>query len=412
MPPLTVIAQRYGSGMQLGYTYRLNPTPTQRQALTRAFGCARVVFNDGLRLRQAAYRAGLPYIPDAELLRQVTTVAKKTPQRAWLGEVSAVVLQHAVADLNTAYRNYFDSLGGKRTGRRMGPPRYRSKKARQSIRFTRNARFQVLPSGRLRLPKIGAVAVVWSRPLPADPSSVTVTLDNAGRYHASFVVDAPDQPLPPTDREIGVDLGLAAFVALSDGTTVPAPKYLRCAERRLKRAQRQLSRKQAGSANRAKARRRVARLHARVTDQRRDFHHKLSTRLIRDNQAVYVEDLAVGGLARTRLAKSVHDAGWGTFLRMLAYKATRHHRTLSGVDRWLPSTQTCSGCGHRDGPKPLDVRAWTCPACATIHDRDVNAARVILAAGRAERQNACGGSVRPGVTLAVAGEAGTHRGAA
>jgi IS605 OrfB family transposase len=370
-----------------------------------------VVFNDGLRLRRDAHAAGLPYISDGALLRLVTTEAKRTPERVWLAEVPAVALQQAVRDLNAAYRNFFDSSSGKREGRRVRPPRFRSKKGRQSIRLTRNG-FRLRPNGRLHLAKIGEVAVRWSRPLPAVPSSVTITLDGADRYHASFVVEVPDEPLPQTDREVGLDLGLSWPVATSGGSKVDAPKHLHRAEQRPARAQRSLCRKRKGSNNRAKARRRVARLHARVADARRDHLHKLSTGLIRDNQAVYVEDLCVTGLARTRLAKSVHDAGWGALVWMLAYKARRYGRTFVKVDRWLPSSQTCSACGFTDGPKPLDVRVWTCAACGAIHDRDVNAARNILAAGRAESRNACGGHVSPGAIPAVAGEAGTHRGAA
>jgi putative transposase len=218
-------------------------------------------------------------------------------------------------------------------------------------------------------------------------------------------------------RTAGIDLGLVflATVAANDGTieTVANPRHLRAATRRLARTQRALSRKQKGSANRAKARHRVAVAHRKVRDKRADHHHKLALRLIRENQAVAVEDLAVAGLARTRLANSVHDAGWATLVRLLEEKAAQHGRQVVKIGRWEPTSQTCCACGHRDGPKPLSVRAWGCRACGTIHDRDINAARnILVAAGLAETQNACGGSVSPGATLAVAGEAGTHRGAA
>jgi putative transposase len=238
------------------------------------------------------------------------TAAKATPERAWLNEVSAVVLQQAQADLNAAYRNFFASRTGKRRGPKIRAPKFRSRKdRRQAIRFTVNARFKVLPGGKLRLPKIGDVPVRWSRPLPSAPSSVTVIRDSAGRYFASFVVQAEPCALTATERVTGIDLGLRHFAVLSDGTKISSPRFLRRAEKILKRRQRDLSRKQQGSRNRGKARVRVARAHARVADARRDFHHQLSTALIRDNQAVAVEDLAVSGLARTRLAKSVHDAG-------------------------------------------------------------------------------------------------------
>ncbi|WP_240809806.1 transposase [Actinomadura sp. WMMA1423] len=383
--------------MQLRYNFRLYPTPGQQQSLARAFGCARVVFNDALRARQEAHAAGLQYPSDGELSKQVITRAKKTSERAWLGEVSAVVLQQALADLNTAYRNFFASLSGTRKGRGAALPKFRSRKdRRQAIRFTRNARFKVTPGGKLRLPKIGDVRVRWSRDLPSEPSSVAVIKDAAGRYFASFVVEVPGDPLPQVAVEVGIDLGLTHFAVLSDGRKITSPKFLRRAERRLRKAQQALSRKQKGSKNRRKAAARVARMHARVADARRDHHHKLSTQLIRENQAVYVENLAVNGLVRTRLAKSVHDAGWGRFLVMLEYKAQRYGRSFARVDRWFPSSKLCGACGAVADSMPLNTREWTC-ACGTVHDRDVNAAKNILAAGRADRLNAWGGTVRPPV---------------
>ena len=398
--------------MQLRYNYRLYPTSGQRAALARTFGCARVVFNDGLRARQEAFAAGLPYVTDAELSARLTA-AKASPERAWLGEVSAVVLQQALADLGTAYRNFFASVTGKRKGPKIAAPRFRSRKdRRQAIRFTRNARWQITAGGKLRLPKIGNVLVRWSRELPSEPSSVTVIADAAGRYFASFVVEAGDDPLPQTDSEAGIDLGLTHFAVLSDGRKVANPRFLRRAERKLRKAQKALSRKVRGSSNRAKARIKVARVHARVADARRDWLHKESTRIIRDNQAVYVEDLCVSGLGRTRLAKSVHDAGWSAFTSMLEYKARRHGRAFGKIDRFEPTSQVCSACGMKDGPKPLSVRMWTCRACGTVHDRDVNAARNIVTAGRAGTLNACGGTVRPGLAPAGPGETGTRRSAA
>jgi putative transposase len=379
--------------------------------LARAFGCARVVFNDAVAAREAACRNGLPFPTVGELSRRLITDAKQTPDRAWLGEVSAVVLQQALGDADRAYRNWFDSLSSKRKGRRVGRPRFRSRKdRRQAARFTRNARFAITDTARLRLPKIGDVMVRWSRDLPSQPSSVTVTMDAAGRYHASFVVERPAEPLSQVGREVGVDLGLMHFVTLSTGEKVDNPRWLRRTERRLARAQQDLARKQKGSRNREKARRRVARAHAHVADARRDWLHKLSTTLVRENQAVYVEDLAVAGLARTRLARSVHDAGWSQFLAMLEYKAQRHSRTFARIDRFEPTSQRCSACGAIDGPKPLNVREWTCATCDAVLDRDVNAAVNILAAGRAV--TACGESVRRRSAGAALVEAGTREVAA
>lgn len=368
--------------VQLRYNFRVYPTPGQQASLARAFGCARVVYNDALRTRQEAFESGRR-ISDGELSKQLTA-AKSTPERAWLSEVSAVVLQQALADLNTAYRNFFSSAKGKRRGKKVGPPRFRSRKDhRQAIRFTKNAGFTVTPGGKLRLPKIGDIPVRWSRELPAAPSSVTVIKDAAGRYFASFVVRVDADPLPQSSGEVGIDLGLATFAVLSNGKTVDSPRFLRQAERRLRKAQRDLSRKERGSANRAKARVRLAKAHARVADTRRDWAHQQSTRIIRENQAVFVEDLCVKGLARTHLSKSVHDAGWGMFTRMLEEKAARYGRTFGKVNRWFPSTRMCSMCGALGEKKPLHVREWTC-TCGTTHDRDLNAARNILAAGLAE----------------------------
>jgi transposase len=255
--------------VQLRYNYRLYPTPGQRAVLARAFGCARIVFNDGLRARQKARATGQPYITDAELSAQLTA-AKATPERAFLGDVSAVVLQHALADLNTAYRNFFASVNGRRKGPRIAPPRFRSRiDSRRAVRFTRNARFTITPSGKLWLPRIGDVPVRWSRNLPSAPSSVTVIKDAAGRYLASFVVQVKPATLPVTESVIGIDLGLTHFAVPSDGRKVGSPRFLRRAEKKLKRAQRALSRKQEGSWNRDKARVKVARAHARVADARR-----------------------------------------------------------------------------------------------------------------------------------------------
>ncbi|MFD1321452.1 RNA-guided endonuclease InsQ/TnpB family protein [Micromonospora sonneratiae] len=398
--------------MQLRFNFRVYPTPGQRIELARAFGCARVVFNDGLRLRQEAREQGLPYVSDAELSKRVITQAKLRPERAWLGEVSSVVLQQALADLNTAYRNFFASVSGKRKGRKVAPPRFRSRKDnRQAIRFTRNSRFKILDNGRLRLPKIGDLTVRWSRSLPSDPSSVAIIKDTAGRYFASFVVRVTDEASPQVDSEVGIDLGLTHFAVLSDGTKVATPKFLRRAARKLKRLQQALSRKQKGSANRRKAVVKVARAHARVADTRRDWQHKLSTRIVRDNQAIYVEDLCVVGLGRTRLAKSVHDAGWASFTGMLEYKAARYGRTFGRVDRFFPSTRMCSQCGRINEKMALNVRVWDC-SCGAAHDRDVNAAINVLAAGQADNSNDRGAQVRPGPVPAPRGEAVTHPDAA
>jgi putative transposase len=402
--------------MQLRYNFRAYPDASQCRALAMAFGCARVVWNDCLRDRKDAHAAGLPYVKSADLSKLRITQAKRTEERAWLADVSSVVLQQALRDLDTAYKNFFDSCRGKRQGRKVGPPRYKSKKdTRQSIRLTANA-FSLQKNGTVYVAKVGDLKVKWSRRLPAAPTSLTVTKDSCGRYFLSFVVDTEPDILPDAKAESGIDLGLSAFAVLSDGRKIESPRFLRRAEKKLKRLGRELSRKAKGSRNRAKARIKVARQHAKVAFRRRDFHHKVSTQIIRDNQAVYVEDLAVSGLGRTQLAKSVHDAGWSAFVGMLEYKAVKHGRTFAKVDRAFPSSQVCSACGFRDGPKPLHVRQWMCSECGRVHDRDHNAARNVLfegrrivAAGRAETLNACGAPVRRAHVPAQRGEAGNHR---
>ncbi|WP_328920158.1 MULTISPECIES: RNA-guided endonuclease TnpB family protein [unclassified Streptomyces] len=394
--------------MQLRYSFRLYPNGPQRSGLARAFGCARAVYNDALRAREDARANGDVFPKTGDLSRLLITEAKKTTERAWLGNVSAVVLQQSLRDLDTAYRNFFDGLGGKRP--RMGAPRFKSRKDnRQAVRFTANARWKITAGGDLSLPKIGDVRVKWSCTLPSTPSTVTVVKDAAGRYFASFVVQTgPEEMLPEVAGQVGIDLGLSHFAILSDGTKIESPRLLRRAEKKLKREQRRLARKAKGSNNRTKARLKAARAHAQVADARREFHHQLSTRIIRDNQAVAVEDLAVIGLARTRLAKSVHDAGWSAFVAMLEYKAARYGRTFVRIGRFEPTSQVCCVCGIKDGPKPLHVRVWECGACGAVLDRDVNAAvNVAKAAGLAV--SACRAQVRPGLVPAQRGEAGTHR---
>ncbi|WP_241266252.1 RNA-guided endonuclease InsQ/TnpB family protein [Streptomyces boncukensis] len=394
--------------MHLRYAFRMYPNGPQRSALARAFGCARVVYNDALRARETARAAGEPFPKTGDLSKLLITEAKKTDERAWLGEVSAVVLQQSLRDLDTAYRNFFDRLKGNRP--RMGAPRLKSRKDnRQAVRFTANARWKITPGGDLSLPKIGDVRVKWSRRLPSVPSTVTVVKDAAGRYFCSFVVDTePGEVLPEVTPEVGIDLGLGHFAVLSDGRKIDAPRFLRRAEKKLKRAQQALSRKARGSSNRGKARLKVARAHAKVADARREFHHHLSTELIRENQAIAVEDLAVKGLARTRLAKSVYDVGWSQFVSFLEYKAARYGRTVTRIGRFEPTSQVCSHCGVREGPKPLHIRVWGCGACGSVLDRDINAAvNVAKAAGLAV--SACRAQVGPGLVPAQRGEAGTHR---
>ena len=406
---ISAINQWYDQVVRLRYNFRLYPTPGQRQSLAKALGCARVVFNDGLRVRQDAHAAGLAYLPDGALLKLVTTEAKRTPERAWLGEVSAVVLQQAVADLNTAYRNFFNSLTGKRKGRTVAPPRFRSKKdSGQSIRFTRNARFTITTSGRLSLPKIGDVPVRWSRDLPCEPSSVTVTMDAAGRYHASFVVEVTDQPLPVSPNSVGIDLGLSTFAALSDGRKLNNPRFARKAQKRLARAQRALSRCQRGSKNRVKARFTVARAHAKVRDTRRNWLHQESTRIIRDNQAVYVEDL------QCRRARP-YSHGPLSARRWLVH--VREHAGVQGGANWAhvrpdrplvsldPPLLGVRRSGREEAVEhPVVVLPLWCGPRPGHQRRDQHSGR--RTGGQA---NACGAGVSRDFGPAVGVEAGTRR---
>lgn len=388
--------------MQLRYQYRVHPTPGQRISAAEVFGCRRVVWNDALSLVKPVKAANKllgnpkkrlaegPYMrvpKNPDLSKTLITAAKKTEERYYLKDAPVGVLQQTLRDLDAAWKAHEDSKTGVRKGPKVQPPKHKSKKdSRQSARFTLSDRFKITEDGRLRLPKIGDVRVKWTRDLPSAPSSVTLIKDRSGRYWASFVVesDPADDVLPPTDGDQGIDLGLTRFAVLADGSHIASPKYLRRAEKKLKKRQRELSRKKKGSNNRDKARIKVARAHAQVADARRNFHHQWSHKLTSENQAVFAETLNVRGLARGRLAKSVHDAGWAQFVSFLDYKAIRRGRQFVKVARDFPSSQICSACGRRDGKKPLNVREWTCPeeTCGTRHDRDWNAGKNVRYEGR------------------------------
>ncbi|HKN99870.1 MAG TPA: RNA-guided endonuclease TnpB family protein [Pseudonocardiaceae bacterium] len=397
--------------MQARYRYRIEPTEVQRRWLARTFGCARVVFNDALRCRDEAWRAGEKLSP-TKVQQQVITQAKTTDARAWLSEVASVALVQSVRDAHRAYQNFFDSIAKRRKGRQVGRPRFKSRKDnRQSFRLTRNG-FSLRSNGRLYLAKIGEVKVRWSRELPSEPSSVTIIRESDGHYYASFVVEMAATPLPPVGREAGLDLGITrlATIATTDAQRIDIPnqKHLAAKLRKLHRLEREKARRATGGKNRAKTRRKVAVQHGKVARARRDYHHKQALTLVRDNQAVYVEDLNIVGMVRNRrLARAIHDAGWAQFVRLVEEKAERYGRTVVTVSRWLPSSKTCSACGHLMAQLPLKVRSWTCPTCGTSHDRDHNAAINILAAGQAERLNACGAGVSPPSGEAVGDEAGT-----
>jgi putative transposase len=401
--------------VQARYRYRIEPTPVQSTMLARTFGCARVVFNDAVRARDEAWRVG-EKLPPTEVQRRVITQAKSTEARSWLAEVASVALVQSVRDAERAYRNFFDSCSGARR-RKVGRPRLKSRKdTRQSFRLTRNG-FSLRPDGRRYLAKIGDVRVRWSRDLPSEPSSVTIVREPDSHYYASFVVDVEPTPLPETTREAGVDLGIARLATVADTAghrvDMANPKHLLRKQRKLARLEREKARRAKGGVNRAKTRHKIAVQHGKVVRARRDYHHKQALSLIRENQAVYVEDLHIAGMVHNgRLARAIHDVAWSQFVRLLMEKAERYCRTVCKVSRWLPSTKTCSSCGHVMNAMPLRVREWACPACETTHDRDNNAAKNILAAGRAERLNAGGAPISPPCGEAQGDEAGSTPGAA
>lgn len=355
------------------------PTAPQRAMLARTFGCVRTVWNDAIVARKVARQEGLPFPTTAILDKALITESKRTPERAWLAEVSTVPLQQTLRDCHAAYRNFFDSLSGKRGGGRVGPPRFKRRAGTQAARFTRRG-FTLRANGRLYLAKVGDLKVAWSRQLPSEPSSVTVIKTPTGKYYASFVVAVDDDaealaPLTDPEAETGIDLGLKDFAVLRSGQVIESPKFFKQLEGKLKRAQRALSRKTKGSTNRAKARLAVAKIHEKIRHNRSDWVDKQVAALVGENQALYVENLHVKGLARGRAAKAVRDAAFGMFLSRLESKAARVGRTFVRVDRFFPSTRLCSACGALTGPTGLEglkVRAWVC-ACGAAHDRDRNA---------------------------------------
>ncbi|MFY1699343.1 RNA-guided endonuclease InsQ/TnpB family protein [Solwaraspora sp. WMMA2101] len=368
------------------FRYRFYPTPEQATELARTFGCVRLVYNKALAARTQAWtqrRERVTYHATSAML----TSWKKTDEFAFLAEVSSVPLQQALRHLQTAFTNFW--------AKRARYPTFKSRKrSRRSAEYTASAfRWR---DGRLTLAKMTApLDIVWSRPLPAgvSPSTVTVSQDPAGRWFVSLLCDDRIEPAPASSDAVGVDAGLDSLFTLSTGEKVANPRHERRDRDRLARAQRNLARKVKGSANRARARLKVARIHARIADRRRDHLHKLTTRLVRDTQTIVIEDLTVRNMmANHRLARAISDAAWRQFRTMLAYKADWYGRDLVVVDRWFPSTRLCSACGELAERMPLTVRSWTC-RCGQTHDRDVNAARNILAEGLSVI--ACGGGVRP-----------------
>lgn len=376
-----------GTVVKRAFKYRFYPTDAQAAELSRTFGCVRKVYNLALAARTQAWarQERVNYNQTSAML----TLWKRTEELAFLNEVSSVPLQQALRHLQVAFTNFF--------ARRAKYPRFKSRKrSRKSAEYTASAfRFR---DGRLTLAKMREpLAIAWSRPLPAgvSPSTVTVSQDSAGRWFVSMLCEDPSvQPFAATDTAVGIDVGLNHLLTLSTGEKITNPRHERRDRTTLAKAQRRLAKKAGGDgANRAKARRQVAKIHARITDRRRDNLHKLTTRLVRENQTLVIEDLTVRNMVKNRnLARAISDAAWADFRELLEYKAQWYGREVIAVDRWFPSSKLCSHCGTLKERMPLHVRTWTCD-CGASHDRDVNAAKNLLAAGLAV--TACGAGVRP-----------------
>ena len=362
--------------------------------LNRTFGCVRVVWNRTLAAWRERYATEGTSTSYAETDRALTAM-KKDPGLAFLSEVSSLPLQQALRHQHTAFSAFF--------ARHARYPRFKSRAGRQSAHYTRSA--FAMRGGELRLAKTSTqLRFVWSWPdvdlTALNPAVVIVSREPDGRWYVTFTLDtAKPEPLPETGHAVGVDLGVKDFAVTSDGEKIANPRHLDRKARNLARYQRRLARRRKGSANRAKAAAKVARAHRKVRSARRDFLHRASTRLVRENDIIVIEDLNVSGMVRNRrLARAISDCGWGEFRRQVEYKCERARHELVVIDRWYPSSKTCSACGHLLAGLSLSTRHWTCPSCRARHDRDINAAKNILAAGlavaRGSPGDACGADVR------------------
>lgn len=362
-------------GMKARYQYRFYPTTGQQRELAKLFGCCRVVWNDALALCRQAEK--LP--KNSDLQKQCITQAKQTPERAWLAEVSNIPLQQSIADLGVAYRNFFQSIKGKRKGAKVNPPRFKKRNNRQAARLTRGG-FS-LKGNKVYLAKIGQVKVRWSRALPSEPSSVTIIKDSCGRYFLSFVVEVMPKVVPFIREFIGVDLNIREHVA-SNGERFKLPKF-KAMDRRIARLQRRWSRQQKGSNRREAMRLKIAKLKARKKNILKDALHKFSTRLVRENQVVCLEDLNVKGMVRNHcLARAISECGFGMLRSLVESKVAQHEdREVRIIDRWEPSSQVCHICRYRWGKLDLSIREIRCLQCGTVHDRDSNSSHRIEQSG-------------------------------
>ena len=381
--------------VKTAYRCRAYPDQVQQQMLNRTFGCIRVVWNQTLAARHARWHADRTATSYAQT-DAALTLMKKDPALAFLAEVSCVPLQQVLRHQHKAFTAFF--------ARHARYPRFKSRRGRQAAHYTRSA--FTMRGGELRLAKTaGPLRFTWSWPdvdvAALDPTMVVVSRDPDGRWYVTFAIDThASEPLEPAGHAVGVDLGVTDLAVTSDGEKIANPRHLARKARHLARYQRRLARCRKGSANRAKAAAKVARAHRKVRDARQDYLHRASTRLVSENDVIVIEDLNVSGMVRNRrLARAISDCGWGEFRRQLAYKCERYGRDLVVIDRWYPSSKTCSACGHLLAVLSLGTRQWTCPSCSARHDRDINAAKNILAAGQAVA--ACGAGVRHSGTSRV-----------
>ncbi len=353
--------------MKARYQYRFYPTDQEQKGLAQLFGCVRVVWNDALALCKQSEKKP----KSAELQKRVITQAKKTEERAWLSEVSNIPLQQSVADLEVAFKNFFDSCKGKRKGRKVGYPKFKKRTSSQSARLTRGG-FS-LKGGGVYLAKIGIVKPIWSRGLPSEPSSVTIIKDCASRYFLSFVAEVEPIQINAKNQSVGIDLGIKTFAVISNGEKAVSPCY-KALDRRVRKLQKQLARQQNGSNRRNKTRIQIAKLHNQIADTRKDFLHKLSTKVVSENQTIVLEDLNVSGMVKNRkLSRVVSQQGWREFRVLVEAKSEKYGRKLVVISRWEPTSQTCSDCGFKWGKIDLSVRSVLCLNCGTEHDRDDNA---------------------------------------
>jgi putative transposase len=361
--------------VQKAFYYRFFPTDAQAAQLGRTFGCARFVYNQALEFRSQAWQQEKKSVGYHETALKLTQW-KKEPEKTFLSEVSSVVLQQSLLNLDTAFTNFFE--------KRAKYPKFKSRRHRQSVRYATNA--FTFRGGSITLAKQSeALDIVWSRPLPDDAKIINLTIsrDTSERYFVSILVETDLKPLEKTKAEVGIDVGVKTLATTSEGEKIENPRPLVKHEKRLRILQRRLSRKVKDSNNRKKTRFRVARLHARISDTRRDTLQKFTTKIISENQAIYVEGLNVAGMVKNHnLARHIADAAFGEIFRELEYKAAWYGRTYLELDRFFPSSKLCSSCGHLLEELPLSVREWDCPACNTHHDRDINAAINIKKAGQ------------------------------